>query len=186
MTRQILLDGNSKKINALDVERYTQDGSLVIVDSLKSYFSQDHANENKIDTDNNKNKNNNNDNKLNILSLIRILLNHGMKNSKSGITIFTDMGSFFSGIPYNYNNSFEDSRLSNIFEYERSIPSSYKNLELKQFCLHHQKDYESHFASKRQKAQLLDCHNRSILVMDTNNNNNNNNHNSSNNKYKNK
>ena len=35
-------------------------------------------------------------------------------------------------------------------------------------CLYHQKDYELHFNSRRQKAQLLDCQDRCILIMDNN------------------
>ena len=71
----------------------------------------------------------------------------------------------------NIDDNIDNDTLNKILEYERSIPSSYKDLELKKFCLYHQKDYESHFKSTRQKAQLLDCHGRSILIMDGNNNN---------------
>ncbi len=193
--RQILLNGSNGKSKTLNVEGYIQDGSLVIVDSLASYFNQGYNNNNnnnnhhlhyEIDKeDDNNNNNNNNNNKLNFLSLIRILLNHGIKNNKTGITIFSDMGSFFHFNSASYknnndNNNTEDKvdhnidndTLNKILEYERSIPSSYKDLELKKFCLYHQKDYESHFKSTRQKAQLLDCHGRSILIMDGNNNNN--------------
>jgi hypothetical protein len=159
--RQILLDGNNGKSKALDVEGYTQDGSLVIVDSLVTYFNQDYNHE--MDQDN----------KLSFLSLIRILLNHGIRNNKTGITIFSDMGSFFhfGSASYKDNNNIGDGTLNKILEYERSIPSRYKDLELKKFCLYNQKDYESHFKSRRQKAQLLDCHGRSILFMDGNSNN---------------
>jgi hypothetical protein len=187
--RQILLNGSNGKSKTLNVEGYIQDGSLVIVDSLASYFNQGYNNDNyhhlhhyeidKEEEDDNNNNNNNNNNKLNLLSLIRILLNHGIKNNKTGITIFSDMGSFFhfSSASYrdnNDNNNIDDNidndTLNKILEYERSIPSSYKDLELKKFCLYHQKDYESHFKSTRQKAQLLDCHGQSILIMDGNNN----------------
>ena len=85
------------------------------------------------------------------------------------------MGSFFhysNSHQYSNNNNEGNDIIYNIMEFERSIPSRYKDLELKKFCLYHQKDYELHFASKRQKAQLLDCHGRSILVMDGSNNNN--------------
>ena len=173
--RQILLNGSNGKSKTLNVEGYIQDGSLVIVDSLVSYINQDY-NHYEIDKQDN--------NKLNFLSLMRILLNYGIKHNKTGITIFLDMGSFFysssasdNGNNNNNNNNsindnIEDGTLNKILEYERSIPSSYKDLELKKFCLYHQKDYESHFKSTRQKAQLLDCHGRSILIMDGNNNNN--------------
>jgi hypothetical protein len=175
--RQILLNGSNGKSKCLDVEGYIQDGSLVIVDSLVSYTNQDYKHY-EIDKQDN--------NKLNFLSLMRILLNYGIKHNKTGITIFLDMGSFFysSSVSDNGNNNnnnnnsindnIDNDTLNKILEYERSIPSSYKDLELKKFCLYHQKDYESHFKSTRQKAQLLDCHGRSILIMDGNNNNNNN------------
>lgn len=55
-------------------------------------------------------------------------------------------------------------------EYETSIPTRYKELELRKFCLYHQKDYELYFTSTRQKAQLLDCHSRSVVIMDNDNN----------------
>jgi hypothetical protein len=146
-----------KKTADADIEGCVHDGSLVIVDSLMSYFNNDH----KYTTDVEKN--------LNFLSLIRILLNHGVKNNKNGITIFSDMGSFFHfGSHYNYNGRNSDGIIHRILEYEKSIPARYKDLELKKFCLYHQKDYEDYFASTSQKAQLLDCHGRSILVMDNN------------------
>ena len=72
MIRQILQNGTNKKSDSIDLKRYVHDGSLVIVDSLMSYFNQNHGYEI------------NNDGKLNFLSLIRILLNHGIKNNKNG------------------------------------------------------------------------------------------------------
>ena len=135
MMRQMLLNGDYKQDNALDLEGYIHDGSLVILDSLMSYSNSSH----KDGADK--------DNKLNFLSLIRILLNHGIKNNKNDITIFSDMGSFFHfySVPYkDNNNDFSDGVVKRILEYRRSIPSSYKDLELKLFCLYHQKDYESY------------------------------------------
>jgi hypothetical protein len=168
IVRQVL-ESSIKKDSHADIERYLREGSLVIVDSLMTYFNpvQNY-------------QTNNDDSKTNFLSLIRMLLNHGVKNDKKGITIFSDMGSFFhydDGHQYTNNGNMT---IHNIMEYEKSIPSRYKDLELKEFCLYHQKDYELHF-SRRQKAQLLDSHGRSILVMDGNNNNNNNHKNNNNN-----
>ncbi|HEY7078339.1 MAG TPA: hypothetical protein VH500_01480 [Nitrososphaeraceae archaeon] len=160
MVRQIL-DVGSKKNSHADIERYLNDGSLVIVDSLMTYFNPEHINQ----------LNNSDNERINFLSLIRILLNHGIKNNKKGITILSDMGSFFH-FRNNQNNNNGNDIIHNIIEFERSIPARYKNLELKKFCLYHQKDYELHFASKRQKAQLLDCHGRSILIFDGTNNDN--------------
>jgi hypothetical protein len=165
MVRQILEVGNRKNSDT-DIEKYLREGSLVIVDSLITHFNPVQNSQMNI---------NNNGNKTNFLSLIRMLLNHGIKNNKKGITILSDMGSFFhhsNSIQYN-NNDGDRYILSNIMEFEKSIPARYRNLELKKFCMYHQKDYELHFASKHQKAQLLDCHGRSILVMDGTNNNHN-------------
>ena len=91
----------------------------------------------------------------------------------------------YNNIEDNVDHNIDNDTLNKILEYESSITSSYKDLELKKFCLYHQKDYESHFKSTRQKAQLLDCHRRSILVIDGNNNNNNNNNYGHNTKNKN-
>ena len=163
MIRQMLLNGDNKQDNALDLEGYMHDGSLVIVDSLMSYFNS----ANKDGTDKN--------NKLNFLSLMRISLDRGIKNNKNGITIFSDMGSFFHfySAPYkDNNNNFSTGVVDRILEYERSIPSRYKDLEPKLFCMYHQKDYESYFTSTRQKVQLVDCHGRCVMVIDNNRNRN--------------
>lgn len=173
--RQVL-NGHSKKINEYNsAEGYAHDGSLVIVDSPISH-SNPYSNPNQHNTINTSSGNDN----LNLLSLIRILLNHGMKNKKNGITIFSDMGSFFHANYSLHENNVNDNGNVNgnnhdginhrIHEYESSIPARYKELELKNFCLYHQKDYESRFASKHQKAQLLDFHGRSVLMLDNNNN----------------
>lgn len=159
MVRQILADGDSNRNNSLNIDGYVHDGFLVIVDSLMSYFNPE------------QNHQTNKGNKMNFLSLIRMLLNHSIKNNKNGISIFSDMGAFFHvGNNGHYNNN--DGIIHNIMEYERSTLTRYKDLELKKFCLYHQSDYELHFKPSRHKAQLLGCHSRSILIMDRNNNNN--------------
>jgi hypothetical protein len=159
--RQILESDSKKNGSHTDIERYLREGSLVIVDSLMTYFNPVQNNQT-----------NNNVSKTNFLSLIRMLLNHGVKNNKKGITIFSDMGSFFHYDNCNQYTNNGNRTIHNIMEFERSIPSRYRDLEITKFCLYHQKDYELHFASKRQKAQLLDSHGRSILVMDGDNNHN--------------
>lgn len=163
--RQMLLNGDNKQYNALHLENYISDGSLVVVDSLKSYSDSGHKG------------GTGNDNKLNFLFLIKILLNRAIKNNKNGITIFSDMGSFFHfySMPYKYNNNdFSEGVVSRLLEYERSIPSNYKDVEIKQFCLYHQKDYESYFTSTRQKMHLVDCHGRSAMIINSNSNRNDN------------
>jgi hypothetical protein len=50
MMRQMLLNGDNKQDNALDLEGCIHDGSLVIVDSLMSYSNSGHKDG--IDKDN--------------------------------------------------------------------------------------------------------------------------------------
>lgn len=162
MVIQTLADGDSNRNDSLNIDGYIRDGSLVVADSLMSYFNLE------------QNHQINKDDKMNFLSLIRMLLNHSIKNNKNGISIFSDMGAFFhvgnNGNNGHYNNN--DGIIHNIMEYERSIPTTYKDLELKKFCLYHQSDYELNFKSSRQKARLLDCHGQTILIIDRTNNNN--------------
>jgi hypothetical protein len=98
--RQILLNGSNGKSKTLNVEGYIQDGSLVIVDSLASYFNQGYNHDNyhqlhhyEIDKEEEEDDNNN---KLNLLSLIRILLNHGIKNNKTVLLYFQIWVHFFT------------------------------------------------------------------------------------------
>ena len=86
MMRQMLLNADNKENNTLDLEGYMHNGSLLIVDSLMSYFNSGHND----GTD----KNNN----LNFLSLIKTFLDHGIKKNRNGITIFSDMAHFFTYI----------------------------------------------------------------------------------------
>ena len=63
---------------------------------------------------------------LNFLSLMRILLNHDMKNIKNGITIFSDIGMVFQ-----FSNDIHcgnDDNIHRILEYEKSVPTKYNDL----------------------------------------------------------
>lgn len=94
------------------------------------------------------------------------MLNHGIKNNKKGVNIFLDMGIFFH---FGYNHFKNYNIVQNILEYEKSIPVKHRELEFKTFCLYHQRDYESHFMSTRQRAQLFRCHEHSVVVLENNN-----------------
>ncbi len=154
--RQVMTDDENNNDGSTDLQRYIRDGSLVILDSLMSKEPQ--HNDESIK-------------KLNFLSLIRILLNHGIKNNKNGVNIFLDMGVFFH---FGYCHSKNYNIVQNILEYEKSIPVKYRELEFKTFCLYHQSDYESHFRSTSQRAQLFRCHEHSAVVLENNNDRSNN------------
>lgn len=64
------------KNTGLDVQKYRSEGSLVIVESKKGYFSLT----NKL---------------VDLMIMIKMLLQRSSKLSRSGLTIFSDMGLFF-------------------------------------------------------------------------------------------
>lgn len=154
--RQAVAYDENNNDGSLVLERHIRDRSLVMLDSVMSHEPQ--HNDERI-------------NKLNFLSLIRIMLNHGIKNNKNGVNIFLDMGVFFH---FGYCHSKNYNIVQNILEYEKSIPVKYRELEFKTFCLYHQRDYESHFRSTRQRAQLFRCHEHSVVVLENNNDRSNN------------
>jgi hypothetical protein len=133
--------------SGIDVKKYEKEGALIIMDSLKGYFYSEE-----------KNGFNNNDSPkgdLNLMSYLEILLKQAERQKKNGITVLSDMGSF-----YHHNN--RDGNLK-LIEYECSLPEKFNARELKGFCLYHQKDFEKRF-SQKQQAKLLDCYSRNIIV----------------------
>ena len=92
---------------------------------------------------------------LDLMSYLNILLKQAERQKKNGVTVLADIASF-----YHHNNP--DNNLK-LIEYECSLPKKFDARNLKGFCLYHQKDFEIRF-SQKQQAELLDCHNRKIIV----------------------
>ena len=119
IVRQILELGTNEKYSShTNIEKYLHEGSLIIVDSLMTYFNPVRDSQINVNNINNDCDNDNNDsNKTNFLSLIRILLNHGVKSNKKGITILSDMGSFFHySNSHQYNNNNANNIIHNIMD----------------------------------------------------------------------
>lgn len=147
-----------------DINRYINNGSLVIIDSEKA-FSNVHELETKTngqsDKDNvitqanssNTNRNNN------FLSLLRMSMSQINKLRKEGITIIADYG-----FMYNNNNN-KKYKYEDLLELEKSIPYFFDNIKIRQICLYNQKDFFHKF-TKQQKKEILDLHSRSIMMMD--------------------
>ena len=147
---------NNHKNSSIDVKRYTHNGSLVIIDSQKTFCNvegettttmnhqPDKYNSNSI-------SHNHNDN---FSSLVRMSLSHAKKIKKESITILVDYGFIF-----------EKKGFEGLLELEKSIPLYFDNIRIKQICLYHQKDFFNGF-TKQQKKEILDLHSRSILMTD--------------------
>jgi hypothetical protein len=134
--------------SGIDVNKYEKEGSLIIMDSLKGYFYSKGKSGFHIYNDSPKGD-------LGLMSYLEILLKQAERQKKNGVTVLSDMGSF-----YHHNN--RDGNLK-LIEYECSLPEKFNARELKGFCLYHQKDFEKRF-SQKQQAKLLDCYSRNIIV----------------------
>src|SRR5919108_2653823 len=122
----------SLKNTGLDVERYKLQGSLVIVESKKGYFSL--TNE-----------------LVDIMIMIKMLLQRSNKLGKSGLTVFSDMGLFF-----NHN------RIDDLIKHETrlflSLSSPIYSNKMKIFCYYNITDFER--LTENQKQELLNNHSR--------------------------
>ena len=118
------------KNTGLDVQKYRSEGSLVIVESKKGYFSLTNI-------------------LVDLMIMIKMLLQRSSKLSRSGLTIFSDMGLFFQ-----YN------RIDDLIKHETglflSLSSSRYSDRMKIFCCYDLKDFE--FLAENQKQMLIDNH----------------------------
>jgi hypothetical protein len=88
-----------------------------------------------------------------IMPVLKQMVRYARSSGKSGVSAFGDMGSFF------YNNN-----ENGLMEYELSLPSEYDSkMNLKTFCLYHQKEFYLKFTEK-QKEQLLRHHGNNLIL----------------------
>jgi DcmR-like sensory protein len=123
----------SLKNTGLDVERYKLQGSLVIVESKKGYFSLT-------------------DELVDIMIMIKMLLQRSNKLGKSGLTVFSDMGLFF-----------HQNRIDDLIKHETRLFCSPSfsichNNKMKIFCCYNVIDFD--LLSENQKQDLLNGHKR--------------------------
>jgi hypothetical protein len=118
------------KNTGLDVQKYRSEGSLVIVESEKGYFSLTNI-------------------LVDLMIMIKMLLQRSSKLSRSGLTIFSDMGLFFQ-----YN------RIDDLIKHETglflSLSSSRYSDRMKIFCCYDLKDFE--LLAEYHKQMLIDNH----------------------------
>ena len=113
---------------AIDVAKYEEEGTLIIIDSFKKYFGQEESD----------------------WYFKERMVKHAKKLGKSGFSIIGDTGAF----PH-INKSKE------LVDYELSLPCKYE-IDLKGFCLYHQKDFNKLY--KDQKQKLIEHHGMTIRI----------------------
>ena len=139
----------------IDVNQYIENGSLVIIDSDEVFSNLKNGVAEKEQAITIKiNKKNKTENNNSLSSLLRMSITHAKKLKKEGITILADYGYLYK------KNGFEY-----VQEFEKSIPYTLDNINVKQICLYSQ-NYFFHTFTKEQKKKILDLHSRSIIMMD--------------------
>jgi hypothetical protein len=119
--------------NKTNIERYENDDeSLIIMDAARAYLGFS----------------------IDIISFISSLTNRARELDKNGVSVFTDMGSFF------YYN-----KINELIKHESSLlpSSSYKpNIKHKEFCFYNKSDYNR--LAPMQKQRLLEHHGKELII----------------------
>jgi hypothetical protein len=124
---------NLRDVN-LDVAKCEEDGSLVIIDSVRGYFGSE----------------------VDVLCLVKILSKRAQNQSRNGCSVIADMGSFYMIRMVNELMKYEASMPLKFDTYEKSL------IKCKAFCTYHQKDF--HSLTEDQKQLLFEHHYRNFIV----------------------
>jgi len=149
--RQILSSSTSnlQNNNSIDVRKYENEGSLIIMDSLKAYFGLDSDDDN----DDDKNGNWRRPNKDIIITFLKQLIEKAESSGKNCVSVFADIASF-----YHYNNS-----VDKLVEYELSLPRKYHGMKMKGFCVYHKADFDKRL-TEEQRQKLLTHHGKGLYL----------------------
>jgi hypothetical protein len=141
---------NLGRFSGINVNKYEREGSLIIRDSLKANVDSYRGEQGDEYNENDTNKN------MSLMAFLKVLIRHVTRRQKDGITILLDMGLFY--------HSVYDHQIQRLEKFEATIPKKYGNINLKVFCLYHQRDFERRF-NQEQQATLLDYHSRNIMLI---------------------
>ena len=147
--RQNLSSQISANNDSIDIRKYENEGSLIIMDSVKGYFGLDDDD----DDDDDKLPH-----KDGILTFLKQLVKGAESSGKNGVCVFADIGSF-----YHYHSSNGNNSVDQLVEYELSLPSKY-DMKLKGFCIYHKTDFDKRLAEE-QKQKLLNHHGKALLTI---------------------
>jgi hypothetical protein len=123
-----ILSENSANI---DVRKYEKEQSLLIMDSLKSYFGLENG----------------------LIPFVIRTIDYANTSGKSGLSVLADIGSFF------YNDKKDD-----LLQYEIALPSKYKNMNLKGFCIYHKLDFDRRLTDKERQI-LIEEHGKTLILL---------------------
>jgi hypothetical protein len=142
------------RLAGIDVTKYENNGTLVIMDSETAYQihtvkSENNSSYNNIINAREEDKNNNN---YNITMTASQLARHAEKIGKNGVTIVGDVGPFILS-----------NRIQELISYEQSISAKLKNTaNVRLICCYHKKDFRK--LSEEQQQKILAAHTDSFVI----------------------
>jgi MEDS: MEthanogen/methylotroph, DcmR Sensory domain len=115
---------NSITNTSIDIDKYKKEGSLVVVQSKKAYYSLTHE-------------------LVGVMIMTKMLIQRADKLGKAGVTVISDMGLFF-----NLN------KIDDLTKYETELSSSICNTKAKVLCCYSKSDFELFIEHQRQQNLL--------------------------------
>jgi MEDS: MEthanogen/methylotroph, DcmR Sensory domain len=103
---------NNLTSNGIDMEKCKREGSIIIIESKKGYYSLT-------------------DEFIGVMIMTKMLLRRANKLGKTGVTVISDMGLFF------HLNRIED-----LIKYEIGLSSSIYDMKVKVLCSYNKTDFE--------------------------------------------
>jgi hypothetical protein len=126
---------NSLTNTGIDIDKYKKEGSIVVVQSKKAYYSLTQE-------------------FVGVMIMTKMLIRRAEKLGKSGVTIISDMGLFF-----------DINRIDDLTKNESELSSSIcNNMKVKVLCCYNKSDFELSIEHQRQQ-NLVKAHNNKILLI---------------------
>ena len=125
---------NSITDTSIDIDKYKKEGSLVVVQSKKAYYSLTHE-------------------FVGVMIMTKMLIQRADKLGKAGVTVISDMGLFF-----NLN------KIDDLTKYETELSSSICNTKAKVLCCYSKSDFELFIEHQRQQNLLKAHNNKIIIL----------------------
>ena len=125
---------NSITDTSIDIDKYKKEGSLVVVQSKKAYYSLTHE-------------------FVGVMIMTKMLIQRADKLGKAGVTVISDMGLFF-----NIN------KIDDLTKYETELSSSICNTKAKVLCCYSKSDFELFIEHQRQQNLLKAHNNKIIIL----------------------
>jgi MEDS: MEthanogen/methylotroph, DcmR Sensory domain len=110
--------------NGIDIDRYKKEGSIIVVESKKAYYSLTQE-------------------FVGIMIMTKMLLRRADKMRKAGVSVVSDMGLFF-----------DMNKIDDLTKYETELLSSICNMKVKVLCGYNKSDFELLIERQRQQHFL--------------------------------